>query len=110
MILYAEGGTEQLQADAQYVLEILCATYPNHPWAVRMDGGVVFIRHLELGSNWGMNLKFRNMTHDAAVFKKEIVMAAGEYLERAGLKRGRGGDEIMTHFEGIPEKDQRFIH
>jgi hypothetical protein len=110
MILYSEGGTKQQEADAQTVLEILCSVYPGHPWATRVDGGVVFIKHLELGNNWGMVKKFSEINHDATRFKKEIIMAAGEFLERAGLVRGRAnGDEIIK-VEGLPDKYQPIRH
>jgi hypothetical protein len=106
MILYSEGGSKKEEADAHTVLEILCAAYPGHPWAVRVEGGCVFIRHLELGNNWGMNAKFKDLAHDAAVFKKEVIMKAGEFLERAGLVRGRANGDEIVHVEGLPDKYQ----
>src|SRR5262245_18504081 len=106
--LYAEGTTGAQQADAQYVLEVLCEVYPGHPWPVRVDGGCVFIRHLGMGKNWGMNAKFSDISHDIAVFKRTIIMNAGAFLERAGLNRGRNTGVEIVHFEGIPEKDQVF--
>lgn len=106
MILYSEGSDNLKQSEADQVLGVLVAAYPGHPWAVRVDGGIVFIRHLELGNNWGMNTKWRDINHDAGVFKREIIMKAGEFLERAGLVRGRAnGDEIVS-VEGIPDKYQ----
>lgn len=106
MILYQEGDTKLQEAESAKVLAILCAAYPGHPWAVTVKGGVIFIRHLQLGSNWGMNVKFANVSHDAAVLKREVIMMAGEWLERAGLVRGReNGDEIYR-VEGVPEKYQ----
>ena len=106
MILYSEGGSKLEEADAHKVLEILCEVYPGHPWAVRVEGGCVFIRHLELGSNWGMNGKFKDMNHDATRFKREIIMMAGEFLERAHLTRGRAnGDEIIS-VDGLPDEAQ----
>lgn len=105
-MLYSEGGTKLQEADAHHVLEILCSVYPGHPWATRVDGGIVFIKHLELGTNWGMVKKFKDINHDSTRFKHEIIMAAGEFLERAGLLRGRSnGDEIIK-VEGIPDKHQ----
>lgn len=106
MILYSEGRTTAQEADAEKVLGILCDVYPGHPWAVRVDGGCIFIRHLELGNNWGMNVKYNKVNHDAAVFKKEIIMKAGEWLERAGLVRGRANGDEIIRVEGIPERDQ----
>jgi hypothetical protein len=106
MLLYSEGGTKSEEADAHKVLEILCEAYPGHPWATRVEGGCIFIRHLELGNNWGMNAKFKNITHDATRFKKEIIMMAGEFLERAGLVRGRANGDEIHRVEGLPEKYQ----
>lgn len=106
MILYSEGGTKQQEADAQAVLEILCDVYPGHPWATRVDGGIVFIRHLELGSNWGMVKKFADIKHDATRFKHDIIMAAGEFLERAHLSRGRANGDAILHVDGLPDKYQ----
>jgi hypothetical protein len=105
-ILYTEGGTQAQQDEAHQVLAVLCAAYPGHPWAVRVDQGIVFIRHLELGSNWGMNTKWRNIDHDAGVFKREIIRKAGEFLERAGLVRGRANGDEIARVEGLPEKYQ----
>jgi len=106
MILYSEGSSEIEQADSDKVLEILCEVYPGHPWATRVAGGVVFIKHLELGNNWGMVKKFNDLKHDATRFKKEIIMAAGEFLERAGLARGRSNGDHIIRVEGLPEKYQ----
>ena len=110
MLIYSEGDNNLQQADAKYVLEVLCDIYPGHPWATRVSGGIVFIKHLGLGSNWGMVRKYSDMKHDATTFKKEIIMAAGEFLERANLYRGRDlGDEIQT-VEGLPDKYQPILH
>src|SRR5262245_12840519 len=106
--LYSEGGNGLGQADADYVIDILNEIYPGHPWAARVDGGCIFIRHLGLRGSWGMNAKFSDVAHDRAVFRRTIIMNAGEFLERAGLSRGRWNGDEMTHIEGIPEKDQVF--
>lgn len=106
MILYSEGGTTSQQADAHTVLEVLTTAYPGHPWAARVDGGVVFIRHLEFPGNWGMCAKFKDITHDAAVFKREIIMKAGEFLERAGLARGLSDGSPIVRVEGVPDRFQ----
>lgn len=104
MILYSEGRTKAQESEAEKVLGILCAAYPGHPWAVMVDKGIIFIRHLQFGSNWGMNLKVTEADYSASFLKKKIVLLAGEWLERAGLVRGReNGDEIVR-VEGVPEK------
>jgi len=106
MIIYSEGDTNSQQSEADKVLGILCDVYPGHPWAVRVIGGCVFIRHLEFPGNWGMNAKFKEINHDSAVFKREIIMKAGEFLERAGLVRGRYDDSPILRVEGVPERFQ----
>ena len=106
MILYSEGTNKKEEADAHMVLTLLTQAYPGHPWWVRVEGGCIFIRHLLFGKNWGMNVKFKHVNHDAAVFKKEIIMKAGEWLERAGLARGREDGSDILKVEGIPDKDQ----
>lgn len=110
MILYSEGDTKAEEADSQKVLEILCEVYPGHPWATRVSGGIVFIKHLELGNNWGMVRKFSELKHDATTFKKEIIMAAGEFLERANLVRGRANGDAIIRVEGLPDKYQPISH
>ena len=106
LVLYSEGDSELERADSDKVLEILCEVYPGHPWATRVAGGVVFIKHLELGSNWGMVKHFDDIKHDATSFKREIIMAAGEFLERANLVRGRANGDSIIRVEGLPEKYQ----
>jgi hypothetical protein len=106
VILYSEGSSKIEQADSDKVLEILCSVYPGHPWATRVAGGVVFIKHLGLGNNYGMVRKFEDLKHDATTFKKEVIMAAGEFLERANLVRGRANGDSIIRVEGLPEKYQ----
>lgn len=104
---HAEGMTEWQEREANEVLRLLDTCYPNHPWSVRVSGGCIFIRHLQFGSNWGMNIKVKDVQHDAAVQKRTIVRLAGEWLERAGLKRGTYDEEQPDYrVEGVPEKFQ----
>ena len=54
-----------------------------------------------------MSLRVTEVDHDAAVLKKKIISLAGEWLERAGMARGRfeeGSDK--NHVEGVPEQYQ----
>jgi len=106
MILYTEGSTEAQASEAEKIMAILCAAYPGHPWAVRVDKGLIFIRHLKFPGNWGMNIKSRQFEHDAAVQKRMIIMGAGEFLERAGLVRGREDGSEITRVEGVPDRFQ----
>lgn len=107
MILHTEGPTEALHDNAKEIVDLISTVYPGHPWAVRCDKGFIFIRHLAFGSNWGMNLRVKEADHDAAVLKKKLVMLAGEWLERAGMKRGRYDPDQETYrVEGVPEHFQ----
>lgn len=106
MILYTEGATKAQESEAEGIIGVLCDAYPGHPWAVRVYDGGFFIRHLEFPGNWGMNCKYKDFGHDAAVFKRTIILMAGEWLERAGLKRGRANEDETKWVEGIPTKYQ----
>ena len=105
-MLYFEGDTQSLEDDAKAILALLWNCYPNNPWSVTCKPGIVFIRHLDFPKNWGMALRFTEVAHDAAVMKREIIMKAGEWLERASLKRGAyDSDQDSYSVEGVPEKD-----
>ena len=106
MIIYTEGATKAQEDEAEMIVGVLSTVYPSHPWSVRVYDGGFFIKHLGFPSNWGMNCKFANFSHDAAVLKREIVMKAGEFLERANLKRGRNNGDEIKMVEGVPEKHQ----
>ena len=110
MIIYAEGATQAQEDEARDILDVLTLAYPGHPWGVRVYEGGFFIRHLDFPSNWGMNCKSRNFAHDAAVLKREIIMKAGEWLERANLRRGRSNGDEIGRVEGVPEKYQPILH
>lgn len=111
MILFEEGDTRAQQDEAHQVLAVLCEVYPGHPWAVRVAGGIVFIRMLRDDgklSGYGMNVKWHKVNHDAAVLRREIIRMAGEWLERAGLIRGRANGDEIIRVEGVPEKHQPY--
>jgi hypothetical protein len=106
VILATEFDSKLEEGEAEKVLGILCAAYPGHPWAVMVRGGVIFIRHLQFPGNWGMNLRVKEADFSASFLKRKIIFLAGEFLERAGLARGReNGDEIVS-VEGVPFKYQ----
>ena len=108
MIIGTDADTNLEAGEADGVLTILCAAYPGHPWFVMCRGGVIFIRYLEpnIRGGYGMNVRFKHVNHDAAVMKREIIRMAGEWLERAGLVRGRNNDDEIVSVEGIPLKYQ----
>lgn len=90
---------------AKETLETLHQLYPGHPWFVFIGGGVMQIKNLTFSRSWGMVLKLRNIHQDAGERKRKVIMAAGEFLERANLKRGGNTGEKATRVDGIPQKD-----
>ncbi len=105
MIIYSEGATKLQEDEATMILDALTVAYPGYPWGVRVYDGGAFIRHLDFPSNWGMNVKLRK-SYSASQLKREVILMAGEWLERANLKRGRANDDEIGRVEGVPEKFQ----
>lgn len=106
-IQHIDGMTKAQESEAKSVLDLLDVAYPGHPWSVRVMPGLIFIRHLEFGASWGMNLKTSEVDHDAAVLRRKVVYLAGEWLERAGLRRSRAEEGVGIDFvEGVPLRDQ----
>jgi len=85
---------------------ILTSAYPGHPWHVNVVDGLIVIKHMKLSAKWAMVRKYTNVVHDFSQLRREIVMAAGEFLERAGLTRGAVIEgEYSRQVEGIAQKD-----
>ena len=74
---------------ARDMAEALHGAYPHHLWAVTCEGdkGIATIRNLGLSGNWGVILKLSEIS-TASDWKKKIIMAGGEVLERYHLRRG----------------------
>ena len=114
IVRYAKGATEAQYDEAKSILEALDTAYPGHPWSVEIKGdglgGTVFIRHLAFqGGNWGMNLKHtKNDTafYSSSAFKREVILKAGEWLERAGIPRKSYDIDspLINKIEGTPER------
>lgn len=103
MILYSEGSTKAQEDEANQILEALTIAYPGHPWGVRVYDGGFFIQYLLVpwSKPYGMNCKYKQFGYSASALKRQIILMAGEWLERAGLSRGRfNGDEIQK-LDGI---------
>ena len=105
-VLHTEGENNLAHGEAVGIMELLTTAYPGHPWGVRVAGGVIFIRYMNpmMSGNWGMVIKRKDVDHDAEKLKRDVIRAAGEWLERAGLKRGRSDDSEIERVEGVPEK------
>jgi hypothetical protein len=89
---------------AQMVTD-LCLAYPGHSWFVLIKGGVVQVKDMDLSDRWGMVLHYTQIKGDASERKRSLIRAAGEFLERANLRRGRKTDDVAMRGEGIPDKD-----
>lgn len=89
---------------AEQMLADLCRAYSGHAWFVIIKGGVVQVKDMDLHPQWGMVLHYSQIKDDAADRKKQLLHAAGEFLERANLKRGRKTDDVALSVEGIPDK------
>lgn len=109
-----EADDDRDDAKAGEVAKILIEAYPGHPWHIRVGRGVIIIKHMKASSRFGMCQHYDRVTFDAKVLKHNIVMAAGEFLERAGLTRGRVVEgDVIQRVEGIPDKDltpDRVLH
>lgn len=74
---------------AKEMAETLHGAYPQHLWAVTCDGehGIATVRNMALSGNWGFVLHLKEFS-TASDWKKKVIMAGGELLERYRLRRG----------------------
>lgn len=88
---------------AKEMSECLTAAYPGHAWAVTCEGekGIATVRNLALSGNWGFVMKLRNMS-SSSDWKKQIIMAGGELLERFRLRRGAVDHDAVASLEMDP--------
>lgn len=112
-LIYCDGENEMAQGLAREAAEVLVMAYPNHSWWVECRGGALIIKHFEasgLRGTVGMVRHTSALDHDAKVRKHDIVMKAGEMLERAGLKRGANNGDHVTDFEFDDSKMKKHWH
>lgn len=101
-LVHCFGDNPLADAYAKDAAEILTTAYPNHSWWVECKQGVLVIKHLEASGargQVGMLRKVEALAHDAGARKKDLLMAAGELLERAGMPRGARTEDPVTHIE-----------
>ena len=90
---------------AKDMAEALHAHYPGHQWAVTCDGrtGIATIRDLFLSGTYGYVLRLPAI-YSFSAFRKEVIMAGGEVLERFKMARGRFDEaaysELQPNFAG----------
>ena len=101
-IVYCYGDTKMEDAFAKDASEIMVAAYPNHSWSVECKQGVLIIKHMEASGRRcliGMLRKIDQLSTDAKRRKQQILLAAGELLERAHMPRGARNEDPVTGFE-----------
>jgi hypothetical protein len=96
---------------AKDLLNDLCLKYGNYSWGVRVFGGVVHVCEMSAATTsvkWGMARRLLASDFSASNLKKDVLMSAGEWLERGNLPRKtiKYEQDDQYRVEGIPEKDQ----
>lgn len=86
--------------------DLLEKHYPGHLWAVYVnsEGGVMNIKALNISGLYGMVIHLKTIYQDPTL--KTVVRFAGEFLERAHLRRGRNTGEDPKILEGAKAKHQ----
>lgn len=87
---------------AKEIAEILTMAYPGHSWHVRIDGGLLIIKNMHISETASMVRKYSDIAHDAKVRKHDVIMAAGEFLEAANMRRGWFDGQNAKTLEGLP--------
>ena len=87
------------------MLHALVCAYPGYPWFVMIRGGIVQVKVMGWSEKWGMALHYKDIAHDANDRKRSIVRAAGEFLERANMVRGKANGDRIEALEGVPQAD-----
>lgn len=82
---------------ARDMAETLHAAYPGHLWAVTCEGdkGIATVRNLALAGNWGFVLKLKEIS-TASDWKRKVIQAGGELLERFRLRRGEADSAAIA--------------
>lgn len=86
------------------IAEYLAGAYPGYPWHVRIDGGLLIIKNMKISTTWAMVRKYRDIAQDAGQRKRDVVRAAGEFLECAHMRRGIASGERASTLEGRLDK------
>ena len=82
---------------AKDMAEALHEAYPDHAWAVTCEGrtGLATVRNMSLAGNWGFVLHLKTLS-SASDWKKKVIMAGGELLERFRLRRGAANQDALA--------------
>lgn len=71
----------------------ITALYPGYVWLVGMRDDMVHVQNMNLNKKQGFVMHLSDIDVDG----KALMRAAGELLERYGMKRGKRGD--MSHLK-----------
>ena len=99
-----EGKTGADETIAGNVMHALTEAYPGHPWHVDVRDGLVIVKHMNISGKWAQ-IKHTNNIYSASDLKRATVTMGGEFLERAGLTRGRANGDKARVVDGVPSKD-----
>lgn len=81
---------------AKNAAELLHKHYPNHLWAVSVDGYYLDVRNLYLSGNYGFRIAIPSF-YSSSEFDKQIMRAGGEILERYRQRRARADDAALNN-------------
>lgn len=102
-----EGNIEEVldMQKAQEVGDTLQRTYPGHMWMVAFQGSALVVKNLAISTHYGFIIKHHD-SFSASDLARKAVLAGGELLERAGMKRGAWNGQMAQKLEG---SDPRFF-
>lgn len=109
IVLGQETGPGGIDTATQVLLD-LCTAYPSYNWHVVEQDGLLVIKELGLSALFGpYGMALRNYkTYSAAQLKHDVIMMAGEFLERAGLPRSLYDGEV-PELEGADKRFRRMM-
>lgn len=98
-----EGQIDAADAmTAKQAWDVLERHYPDYIWGVNCswETGMLDIRGLDFTGQYGFRVKLRgkdNKAYSASALEHEVMLAAGEVLERFAMRRGRmDPDRLMA--------------
>lgn len=107
-LIVADWDGVQDMERAKDVTDMLCKTYPGHPWIVNAQDGSVWISMLT-SQPFGQYCYFINQKDvtSPTTLREHTIRGGGEFLERLGLPRhGKWDGEKPMQLEGA---DKRFF-
>lgn len=111
MLVQAETEDAVDMTMAKDIAETLYGHYPGHLWGVYVKSGVAVIKALNISSLYGYVLHYGKIANDAGHRARRVIMAGGEILERANMRRGmRKEGEKAIAVDGIADYKPIGVH